>query len=227
MAAVQNPEFSLKESSKKVGFLPIPILVDKKGNVIDGFNRIRAGFKDKVPKVVLPIKNRLQFNILKLVINGVRRTMTAEEKTATLVNIKELSGWRNDQLAEKLPFSYRWIMKYLPQSMKDEKAIEAGKLGGEASTKKTIGARRAAMAKPLEPKSAETEEEFCKRFTETFKTHLSQLVKKDLPVIISHMNEDHDCSKCGMTEACQFFLAFVTELQKQLPVCMQQSKVLA
>lgn len=222
MASVQKPEFSLKESFEKVGILPIPILVDEKGNVIDGFNRMRSGFGDKVPHVILPIKNRLQFNIIKLVVNGVRRTMTAEEKTATLVNIKELSGWSNDKLAEKLPFSYRWFMKYLPDHMKDATKAESGRLGGIAS--KGSAARRAAT---LEPETAESEEDFCKRFTETFKTHLSQLLKKDLPVIISHMNEDHDCSKCGMAEACKFFLAFVTELQKQLPICMQQSKVLA
>ena len=119
---------SLKESFEKIGVLPIPIIVDLKGNVIDGSCREQTGVK--VPRVVLPIKNRLQFNIVRLVINGVRRTMTAEEKTAILVNIKELSGWRNDEIAEKLPFSYSWIMKYLPDNLKDSERAECGRQGG-------------------------------------------------------------------------------------------------
>lgn len=133
---------SLKESFEKVGVLPIPILVDGKGNPIDGFNRMRTGVK--VPQVVVPIKNQLQFNIIRLVINGVRRTMTAEEKTAILVNIKELSGWRNDEMAEKLPFSYSWIMKYLPNTLKDPDKAESGRQGG---TKRgvNIASRREAM----------------------------------------------------------------------------------
>ena len=132
---------SLKESFEKVGVLPIPILIDEKGNIIDGIRRMQTGLGDKVPRVVLPIENQLQFNIVRLVINGVRRTMTAEEKTATLVNIKELSGWRNDEMAEKLPFSYSWIMKYLPADLKDPDKAKFGREGGQVSkgpTRKTI-----------------------------------------------------------------------------------------
>ena len=125
---------SLKESFEKVGVLPIPMLVDEKGNIIDGFRRMRTGLGDKVPRVVLPITNRLQFNIVRLVINGVRRTMTAEEKTATLSNIAELSGWTPREMAEELPFSYNWIMKYLPPQYKDRKKAEAGSLGGKLSS---------------------------------------------------------------------------------------------
>lgn len=229
MASVQHPEFNLKESFEKVGILPIPILVDEKGNIIDGFNRMRSGYGEKVPHVVLPIKNRLQFNIIKLVVNGVRRTMTAEEKTATLVNIKELSGWRNDQLVEKLPFSKSWIMKYLPDSLKDEEMAELGRKGGESSRGSTIAPRRGPMEEQptLEPETAETEEEFCKRFSNTFKSHLSQILKKDLPVIISHLNEESDCEKCKMSGSCQFLLAFFMNLKPQLPMCMQTKTVLA
>lgn len=126
-----HEENSLKESFEKVGVLPIPVLVDEKGNIIDGFNRARTGVK--LPIITLPIKNQLQFNIIKLVINGVRRTMTAVEKTTILDSIAELSGWTPTEMAEKLPFSYSWIMKYLSPGYKDRGKAVAGKIGGERS----------------------------------------------------------------------------------------------
>ena len=69
--------------------------------------------------------------------NGVRRTMTAEEKTATLVNIIELSGWSPRKMAEKLPFSYEWIMKFLPFDYKNREKSAAGKLGGRPRIEST------------------------------------------------------------------------------------------
>lgn len=215
--ASQTPEYSLKKSFEKVGTLPIPIFKDQKGTIIDGLNRERAGVK--CPVVTIPVENPLQLNIIKLIVNGVRRTMTAAEKTAILDNIAELSGWNPKEMEEHLPFSYSWIMKYLSPQYKDRGKAVAGALGG---AKSGASQRQAEAKEVLQPKESESEEEFALRFTQLFKSHLGQLIKKDIPVIITHMNEDHDCEKCSMTESCAYFLAFVKNVKEQLPVCMQQ-----
>jgi len=134
---VTHEKNTLFESFEKIGALPIPVFVDGKGTIIDGLERVRAGVK--CPVVTIPVENPLQFHIIRLVVNCLRRTMSAEEKSQILAKIAELSGWTPKEMAKKLPFSYRWVMKYLPPQYKDRERAKAGKLGGEKS-----GARRAA-----------------------------------------------------------------------------------
>lgn len=149
---------TLKESFEKIGALPLPVFIDGKGVIIDGLDRVRAGVK--CPVVTIPVENPLQFHIIRLVINGLRRSMSAAEKTAILDNIAELSGWSPSEMAEHLPFSYGWIMKYLSSQYKDRGKAVAGALGGRPRIESEGALRRKAEKEVLQPKSSETEEEF-------------------------------------------------------------------
>ena len=96
-------DYSLKESFEKIGALPIPILIDQKGKVIDGFHRSKEGLRGKVPEVVIKVKSPLEEHLLRLALNQCRRQMSVEEKKAILVSIAELTGWKPKEMAKHLP----------------------------------------------------------------------------------------------------------------------------
>ena len=115
---VEEKEYDLRDSIKKVGRL-YPVLVDAHGNIIDGYHRLAADPNWPVHKVE-EIKDPVQLTIARLVANVCRREVPAEEKTKWLRQIAELTGWTPKQIAENLPVSYRWVMKYLPDEYKEK-----------------------------------------------------------------------------------------------------------
>ena len=144
-------EYDLKDSVKKVGKL-YPVLVDAHGNVIDGYHRLEADPDWPVRKVE-EITDPVQLTIARLVANVCRREVSAEEKTEWLRQIAELTGWSPKEIAENLPVSYTWVMKYIPDEYKvrpgagpkrvtrrvTQPKIDENK---ELSTKKTIPCER-------------------------------------------------------------------------------------
>jgi hypothetical protein len=202
-------DYSLKESFEKIGALPIPILVDQKGKVIDGFHRSKEGLRGKVPEVVIKVKSPLEEHLLRLALNQCRRQMSVEEKRAILVSIAELTGWKPKEMAKHLPVSYTWIMTYLPDKYKEK-----------AWTQKERASpiTRRVIEKPLK---MESEEEFAERFTGLLKNHVSRVMKEDLGTLINHMNPEQNCAECKMDNACSFLLDLL-KVSGQLPRCMQR-----
>lgn len=115
----------LKSSSKRVGKL-YPVLLDKHGNVIDGLHRLAAD--PSWPKIKLDhIKSKEDRLIARLVANVCRRNVSAEEKRDMLRELGELyleAGVKPgaklaNKISEKTGMSYRWVMKYLPDHLKE------------------------------------------------------------------------------------------------------------
>jgi hypothetical protein len=241
----EESDFSLKESFEKIGALPIPKFADQNGKIIDGIHRDRLGVD--VPTIKLPIKNPLQFHMVRLVVNKCRRTIPPEEISQELATIAQLTGWTPTEMAKNLPFSYSWIMKYLPVEFKNPAKAKAGRIGGLVSGTSRASRHEAKLQddrsrppkKPTLPKqheqvirghppevvieASESEKEFAERFTSTFKSHIAQLIQKDMPTIISHMSEEHNCDECQMKAACSLLLHSFMALQEQLPICMKKN----
>ncbi|MEM3702828.1 MAG: hypothetical protein QXX79_00175 [Candidatus Bathyarchaeia archaeon] len=119
----------LKSSSKRVGRL-YPVLLDKHGNVIDGLHRLASD--SSWPKIKLDhIESKEDRLIARLVANVCRRNVSAEEKREMLRELGELyveSGIKPgaklaNKISEKTGMSYRWVMKYLPESLKERPGI--------------------------------------------------------------------------------------------------------
>lgn len=120
----------LRGSAKKIGYL-YPILEDTKGNIIDGFHRVKAD--PKWPRFMVDrVDGPVELEIARLVANT-RRDVPAEEKTKGLKAIVEMTGWSPKQLAENLGWSERTVFLYLPSELKDQTKAQAGALGGQKS----------------------------------------------------------------------------------------------
>lgn len=113
----------LKTSSKFIGQL-YPALLDTSGNVIDGKHRLEAdpSWPTIEVKTVDSEEKRL---VAMLIANVCRRVVSSEEKTEILTrlcHIYKSQGLRPDQipkeLSRKTGMTYRWVMKYLPSTLK-------------------------------------------------------------------------------------------------------------
>jgi len=130
----------LKASSERVGRL-YPVLVDRYGNVIDGQHRLAA---DKNwPKIKLEsVETEEQRLLARLISNVCRRHVPAEEKTELLARLGEIylkegvePGKIAHKIAEKTGMSYTWVMKYLPEQLKDSLQSERA----SAATRRVAG----------------------------------------------------------------------------------------
>ena len=222
----ENEYYSLEESRDKIGVLPIPIIKDQTGRTIDGNQREKHG----LPCPIVTVKvNPLQFEIAALITNACRREMPSEEVSERLGKIAKLSQWTPKEMAKRLPFKYTWIMKYLPDEFKErphdfevihenvdnsrrELCHENVKFDGEISG--------TSSESPVD-QPQETMVQFAERFTNTFEAHLVQLTRKDLPTIITYMDENGHCDECTVKAACAALLKWTLAVQTQLPVCMR------
>jgi len=119
----------LKLTSKRAGKL-YPVLLDKYGNVIDGAHRLAA---DKNwPKITLHhIESEKDRLIARLISNVCRRKVPANEKREILQRLGEIyleeGVKRGTELAYKISeetgMSYRWVMKYLPDNLKERPGV--------------------------------------------------------------------------------------------------------
>lgn len=125
-----SEEYDIKDSIPRVGHL-YPVLKDAYGNVIDGLHRLRQDPSWPVKKLD-NITDPLQLAIARLVANVCRRDVAAEEKTEWLRQIATMTGWSPKDIADHLPVSYSWVIKYLPEEFKDKEKKTAASKGGEA-----------------------------------------------------------------------------------------------
>jgi len=119
----------LEATSRSVGRL-YPVLLDSRGNVIDGMHRLKA---DKNwPKIRLEnIETEEQRLIARLIANVCRRHVPAKEKTQILARLAEIyqkegvePGKIAYKIAEKTGMSYTWVMRYLPEKFKDPQQLK-------------------------------------------------------------------------------------------------------
>ena len=105
------------------------MLLDKQGNVIDGKHRLALD-KDW-PKVTLNhIDTEKKMLLARLVSNVCRRIVSDDEKTRMLREIGEIHrkegmtrGRIAKEIAEETGMSYRWVMKYLPDNLKERPGL--------------------------------------------------------------------------------------------------------
>jgi hypothetical protein len=110
-------EYFIAKSVGQIGHL-YPVLKDAQGNVIDGVHRL--SIDSKWPSITVEeVKDATQLVIARLIANVCRRAVPREEKTEWLRQIAKLTGWTPRQIAENLPVSYNWVMKYIPDEFKE------------------------------------------------------------------------------------------------------------
>ena len=113
----------LRQASEIVGKL-YPILVDEKGNVIDGYHRLKVD--PNWPKIELPgICSEEKRLVARLISNLCRRNMSASEKREILTALGHLylkQGVPATALIRRISrdtgMSYRWVMLYAPDFLK-------------------------------------------------------------------------------------------------------------
>jgi len=121
-----------------------PIIQDEKGVKIDGFHRLNVD-KDWPTKTV-KIEDELTRMIARFALNFCRRKLTDKEKRDAMVAFHLKTGWSPKEMSERLPISYSFIMKYLPDEYKHKDFVELGSKGGVAS----VASRREAKAESEE-----------------------------------------------------------------------------
>lgn len=114
----------LRESAKIIGH-GYPIILDKFGNIVDGFHRNEADPnwpKKKNELIDTPFKAELaRFHL-----NICRRPVTASEKGLQLERIQEAAKKQYgryltvEELSKITKFSQRWVYQYLPSRFKSD-----------------------------------------------------------------------------------------------------------
>lgn len=167
-ANIEEEGYSLKASTNLIGQLN-PILLDKHGNIIDGFHRKGedSSWRTEVNKEVdTPFKLALS----RLIVNTNRRTVSREEKTQRLEEIyeehnKELGYYPSaEYIAGKLGRSKKWVWEYLPERFKEPDKVKAGEASGkvrlltagEQKTDEAGGEAKSDAHRASESKSATT-----------------------------------------------------------------------
>jgi ParB/RepB/Spo0J family partition protein len=134
-----KPEFELDElveSIKTYGILE-PILVRRKGElyeIVAGERRVKAAKTAGLTEVPVIVKNLSDVDafVIQLSENLQRKDLSEEEKSMALAELAKRTGWKAQQIADKIKMSYRWVCLYLPQDFKDKEMAELGRKGGEA-----------------------------------------------------------------------------------------------
>lgn len=148
-----------------------PVLRAPTGEVIDGVHRLQVDpgwFSLTIRSINDPVK----IAMARLVVNVVRRRVSAEEKTQLLSEIAKLTKWTPQQIAEATGMSEKWVRQYLPSEFKDQKMAE-------------LAHRRFAESseEPVTRRVAESQE-------------VSVLPKKWVPP--SQMQQPVACGQCGV-----------------------------
>jgi hypothetical protein len=119
----------LKFSAERVGRL-YPVILDKHGNIVDGLHRLTVD--SNWPKIRLNhIESKEDRLIARLIANVCRRKVSAKEKREILRELGELyikEGVKPgtelaNKISEKTGMSYRWVMKYLPDNLKERPGV--------------------------------------------------------------------------------------------------------
>jgi hypothetical protein len=150
----QDEEFShtgLQKSIQKIGQL-YPILVNEKGEVLDGNNRLKDN--PNPDKKVVVTKNRYEDLMVRASAHYRRRVSQEERKSVILEMAKEAEklGIPKNKIASKivddLPHAESYVLRLIPDEYKDIQKASAGKQGADISQQKRDleKAERKAMA---------------------------------------------------------------------------------
>lgn len=198
----EEQEYDLKASIPKVGYL-YPVLKDAHGNVIDGFHRLRHDPNWPVKKLD-HITNPLELAKARLVTNVCRRDVPAEEKTEWLRQIATMTGWTPKEIADNLPVSYQWVMKYIPNEFKEKT--------WDSLTQTSPILRRRIEEEPEEPEPLTQTSQLTRRVTEFESEALDQAVTCECCNLSTFYPQDYDGR-----QVCPRCLRELTEGKRQLP----------
>jgi len=115
-------------SCRHVGRL-YPVLLDKQGNVIDGQHRLAVD--ENWPRVRLEhINSKKELLLARLVSNVCRRRVPDGEKIKMLKELGQIHLEEGEApgkiarlIAEETGMSYRWVMRFLPDSLKERPVL--------------------------------------------------------------------------------------------------------
>lgn len=119
----------LKALSKRVGRF-YPLLLDKHGNIMGGRHRLAAD--EDWPKMRLEHMGTEEDRLVaRLISNVCRRDVSAGEKSGMLGKLGKIClseglklGKIAYKVAEETGMSYWWVMKYLPDKLKERPVLE-------------------------------------------------------------------------------------------------------
>lgn len=119
---------ALEESYKRIGAL-YPVLVDKKGKIIDGKHRkkVDPNWKEEV----IDVENEKDRLLIEFAANITRREIPREEITKLLDNLAKETGWNSTRIANEIGRSESFVQQNISQKYKNSSKAEAGKKGGE------------------------------------------------------------------------------------------------
>jgi hypothetical protein len=137
-----SEEYSLEASYKGVGPL-YPVLVDGKGNVVDGFHRRKVD--PNWPVQVLPwVKTREDQLVARIAANSCRRSVSKEERKKELTELGTIMLNRGvprgrivEEIAAKTGLSTQYVRNLLPGYLKLEERAKAAERGWKATKEKT------------------------------------------------------------------------------------------
>jgi predicted DNA-binding transcriptional regulator AlpA len=123
--------YSLAASREGLGELT-PVLVDVHGDIIDGFHRRKEN--SKWHAITVPhIDNPIKLELARLAVNFARRKVPDEELTQRVTFLRK-AGLTAEEIAKKTGIGRSTIFKHIPKDLKDPKKVDAGKVGGLASS---------------------------------------------------------------------------------------------
>ena len=183
-------EYDLKRSKDLIGQL-YPILVDPKGNILDGKQRLQANGKweRRILRGAKTDKDRL---LVGIVANSMRRTVSKGERKEQFTRLAEILTKEEEikdqavstRIAELTGFSERWIRECLPRRFKAE-----GK-ARETETAEVLPQKEIRL-KPKEEPPKETI--YCEG-----QINLLELVK----TLFKKRNKELICDKCQSKDLC-------------------------
>lgn len=126
----------LSRSTRRVGKL-YPVLLDRHGNIVDGVHRLSVDAS--WPKIRLKhLASDEERLLARLVSNVCRRRMSTEEKRRILEELGKIYLSEEHKvsriarrIARETGMTYRWVMKYLPESLKERPGMGGPHVKGD------------------------------------------------------------------------------------------------
>jgi hypothetical protein len=128
-------EYSIKQSTDLLGEL-YPVKKDARGNIIDGFHRLAINPNWR-QEIAPQIDTDKKLHLARIVANFNRRSVPPEELKASLVHLIVNEKMTPAEIAENSGISLPTIYRHIPQELKNQARVLAGKASAEsrASTK--------------------------------------------------------------------------------------------
>ncbi|MCD6263165.1 hypothetical protein J7L60_01980 [Candidatus Bathyarchaeota archaeon] len=95
------------------------------------------------------LTNPVDARLLRVIVNWVRREVSAEEKSKSLAEIAEMTGWTPKEISETLGIPYRTIMRYMPDEYKERPGAGGPKVAAREVSKRvaTVATQEAPEAR--------------------------------------------------------------------------------